>query len=155
MMAPEINDSSGIRMRPTLAPALALAVLLPGSFARAQTDYVLHCSGCHGLDGAGHVEAGVPSLAHVAEIAREDGGRLYLTNVPGVRILAREPARLAAVLNHLMVKSAKAEEPPEPFDAAEVKTLLEAGVVDVVSLRRRIAAGAARRGAEIGRYPWP
>lgn len=138
-----------------LLSALVLAVLFPATLARGQTDYVLHCSGCHGLDGSGHVEVGVPSLAHVAEIAREDGGRLYLTNVPGVRILAREPGRLAAVLNHLMAKSVGTGEMPEPFDAAEVETLLKVGVVDVVSMRRRIASDAARRGTEIGRYPWP
>jgi mono/diheme cytochrome c family protein len=63
--------------------------------------YVLHCSGCHGLDGAG-IPSLVPSLRELAGLLDHDDGRAYLVRVPGVAQAPLPDRELAALLNWVM-----------------------------------------------------
>ena len=50
-----------------------------------QLDYMLQCQGCHGADGAGKPEVGIPSMVGMAErFLADPEGRAYLVQVPGV-----------------------------------------------------------------------
>jgi hypothetical protein len=48
------------------------------------TQYVLHCSGCHGLEGHGLASNGIPDLSEAWRYANTSAGRKYLISVPGV-----------------------------------------------------------------------
>ncbi|MDE0911419.1 MAG: cytochrome c [Myxococcota bacterium] len=63
--------------------------------------YVLHCSGCHGLDGTG-IPGFVPSLRELAGLLEKEGGRAYLARVPGVAQAPLPDRELAALLNWVM-----------------------------------------------------
>lgn len=138
-----------------------------------QTLYVLHCSGCHGRDGAGDLSADVPPLpGYVDALLSDPQGRLYVTNVGGVMSSGLDDQGVADVLNWIIDQFAA----PEPaidsksgneisaerskrtaiklFDAAEVHALRERRPADIVALRREIAERSKKQGVEL-LYPWP
>ncbi|WP_181702554.1 c-type cytochrome [Chthonobacter albigriseus] len=124
----------------------------------ARTNYVLRCSGCHGLDGAGSEKGGIPALRDsIGAFAGDDEGRTYVVKVPGVRNANLTPAQTAAVLNYVMKTFAGSSLPPdaEPFDEAEVASRQSRPVTDVVALRRDVAARLKERGITVADYPWP
>ena len=79
-----------------LLPALVVRADVPPSEA-----YVLHCSGCHGTDGAGRAEF-VPDLREVGALLERPGGRAYLGRVPGVAQAPVGDAELATLLNWVL-----------------------------------------------------
>ena len=90
------------RLVPGLAFTLSVIAAAPGSADRPTEEaYVLHCSGCHGVDGAG-VPGMVPSLRSLAGLLNEEGGRAYLARVPGVAQAPIEDRELADLLNWVM-----------------------------------------------------
>jgi mono/diheme cytochrome c family protein len=58
-----------------------------------QTTYTLHCSGCHGAQGHGVPDAGIPDLHDSGAYVAIPAGRAYLVQVPGL-----SQSRLAAEL---------------------------------------------------------
>ncbi len=70
--------------------------------------YRLHCSGCHGPDGSG-VGGTVPSLREIGPLVHAEGGRAYLTRVPGVAQAPLPSDELAALLNFVLTELAGAE----------------------------------------------
>jgi mono/diheme cytochrome c family protein len=95
---------------------LALGALLACATAlRADpaADYVLHCQGCHGPDGAGSRGGAPPFAGNFARLAATKSGRAYLLGVPGVQSTELDAQRLAAVLNWIA----------ERFDGAQVRAL--------------------------------
>jgi len=83
-------------------------------------DYVLHCSGCHDAD-AGGVPGVIPTLHGLAPLAQSEVGRAYLVGVPGVAQAPLADARLARLLNWLLLTYSEATATSfSPFDEAEV-----------------------------------
>lgn len=95
--------------------------------------YVLHCSGCHGMDGSGHADF-VPSLRDVGELLKRPGGRAYLARVPGVAQAPVGDAELAALLNWILREISGVPD-AQPYGAGEVGALRRAPLRDPVAAR--------------------
>jgi mono/diheme cytochrome c family protein len=73
-----------------------------GNPVRAKFDYQLLCQGCHTPDGSG--ATGVPQLRGVlGYFLGSEEGRAYLVRVPGSANAALTDARLAEVLNWMLL----------------------------------------------------
>jgi cytochrome c553 len=129
-----------------------LGVLLPEAARAAdspETLYILHCSGCHGMDGQGERRADVPPLPpYVGNFLRDPQGRLYIANVGGVISSGLSDQDTAVVLNWLLERfgESKALDPADRFDAAEIRKLRAQRVADSVGLRRTIASRLKKQG---------
>ncbi len=95
------------------------------------TQYALHCSGCHGLDGHGLAANGIPDLSEAWRYADRADGRKYLVSVPGVAASRLNDADAAAVLNWVLTEFCGKDLATGfmPFTAAEVAS----GRVDIAS----------------------
>ncbi len=117
-------------------PALGLAVLLFAAPARAEPpveeDYLLHCSACHGMDGAGTPVT--PTLVGIGWLLEAKGGRAYLARVPGVAQAPLSDARLARLLNWTLERYS-GKRPDPPYAASEVGELRRAPLRDPLSAR--------------------
>lgn len=119
----------------------------------AWQNYILRCTGCHGLSGEGTEIGGVPSfIDSIGIIANEEIGRTYLMHVPGVVNSSLSNREIADVMN-FVIKTWSDGAPP--FDEAEVIERRRVEVPDVVKLRREIETDLARSGNTIASYPWP
>lgn len=122
-----------------------MAPLVAG--ADPKEDYVLHCRGCHGPEGAG-AEGAVPSFrGQVARFLAIPGGREYLVRVPGVSQSELSDARLATLLNWLVREFDAPDLPADsaPYTELEIARIRRPPLVDVESVRRRLLAGTATR----------
>lgn len=87
----------------SLAFAL-LAMHTGGVAADAHTQYLLHCGGCHGLEGRGAPPV-VPTLRdEPGRIMQVPGGRDYLIRVPGVAQSGLSNSDLADVVNYVLTE---------------------------------------------------
>lgn len=125
-------------MKPLIACAFALVL---ASAARADAyeehDYILSCSGCHRMDGAGSNV--VPSFEGLRELADRPGAREYWIRVPGAAQAPLSNARLAGLMNWLLERfTGKA--PAPPYSAEEVSRLRSKPLRDPIAERRRILA---------------
>jgi hypothetical protein len=124
-----------------LAQAAVLLVLAePASAYGPETNYVLHCQGCHLADGS-ETPGKVPPLAgSVGQFLGVPGGREFLARVPGVANAPLSDAELAALLNWTLARFDAAALPAQldPYDAAEIGRLRAQPLVDVTSERRRL-----------------
>jgi mono/diheme cytochrome c family protein len=115
----------------------------PGAqFSPAQSDYILACAGCHGLNGVSNSML-VPSLKGlVGYYLNMPEGRAYLPRLPNVAFSTLDDEQLAAVLNYMVfdigADSAPAGSPP--YDAAEVGKWRRQPLTEVTlsAYRRRI-----------------
>jgi cytochrome c553 len=117
-----------------------------GQLEGAEQDYVLHCRGCHGADGAG-VAHRIPAVrGSLAGFMRADDGREFVLRVPGGANSALSDAALAAVLNWMAVTFAGNELAGDTrwFTAAEATAARKRPLLAVRSTRhdivRRLAA---------------
>jgi hypothetical protein len=121
--------------------ALAAAALLSASAAAAapgpEEDYVLHCSGCHRLDGSG-APGVAPRLQGLGSVLNAPGGRDYLVRVPGVAQAPLDDARLARLLNFVLRELADSPAEP-PYEADEVGRLRRSPLRDPGAERARLA----------------
>jgi mono/diheme cytochrome c family protein len=139
-------------------PALLAALVLAGpevAIAGESVEYLyrLHCSGCHGADGAGSKVGRIPPFGGlIGHFAASREGRLYLVRVPGVANAALPDAETADLLNYVLRTWGSRDLPANArdFTAQEVRTLRDVHVDDVVELRRKLAAGLSRRGIATG-----
>ena len=119
-----------------------------------RASYILHCSGCHGMTGAGATEAGIPDFAgSVGHIATLDLGRTYIMHVPGVVSASLSDAQIAEVMNYVL--DAWGDGASAPFTPEEVTRRRAIPVGDVVAFRRVVAEEMGRAGLPIAEYPWP
>jgi mono/diheme cytochrome c family protein len=104
--------------------------------------YVLHCAGCHGLDGQGAYSARVPDLRRMGHFLRLPGGRDFLTRVPGVLGSGLDDAQVAQVLNWMLDGMARATRPADTplFTALEIDQARASPLADVMAQRRRLVA---------------
>lgn len=126
------------------APAVS-----PTTHVRAR--WVLHCAGCHGVDGAGSALGRVPDLRGLGAFLRVDGGRAFVIKVPGVMGSGLDDAQVAEVTNWLLATLARASVPDghRPFDADEVSRARAQALVDVAAERQRLVERARALGVAL------
>jgi hypothetical protein len=116
----------------------ALVVLFAGPvIADPQTDYMLHCRGCHGPDGAGAPGAAPSFRGHVAKFLWVPGGREYLIRVPGTAQSELSDARTASLLNWILHEFSAREIPADfvPYGEEEIARQRRLPLTDVVAVR--------------------
>lgn len=126
------------------APAVATT-------SNARAAYMLHCSGCHGLDGSGLPASYVPSLQRLGDFLRVPGGRDFVVKVPGVMNSGLDDAQVADVTNWLLATIARDSTPQgyQPYSAADVARVRAATLPDVMAERARLQALARQQGLTI------
>ena len=110
-----------------MLPALLLA--------DARVDYMVHCMGCHQMDGSG-LEPAVPSFRDLDALLAVPGGREYLVRVPGAAQAPISDERLTAVLNFILQEYASSSPTPAAFTTREVSRLRPDALTDPVTARK-------------------
>ena len=126
---------------------------LPGQGASL---YLLHCSGCHGRNGQGAPDSGVPRFdCRFMNILHHAEGKRYAVNVAGVRNAGLSDAEVSEVLNHLTTAFCAS---PNLSGAVMFSPDLIANLrdkdLDTVQLRKRIETDLKARGLDYPYYPW-
>jgi mono/diheme cytochrome c family protein len=115
--------------------------------ARAQLSYLHHCVGCHGMDGGGAPDKGVPSMrGTLGRFLQVPGGREFIVQVPGVMNTPLSDRDVATLMNWLLPKVSGDTLPPglRPYDGEEIARLRTSRPSDVGAARQRlIDAGRA------------
>ncbi len=141
-------------MRRTLVALAAAAALgtakLPDSGRSPETNYMLHCQGCHRPDGSG-LPGEVPDLRNqVARFLAAPGGRAFLVQVPGAANAPLSDADLAALLGWLLRRFDSGHLPAgfAPYTADEVGALRKSPLSKVKEARAALLdeLDAPRRG---------
>lgn len=133
--------------------AMAAPGLAGNRATSAPANYMLHCSGCHGMQGLGSEEGDIPAFpGSVGHIASSELGRTYVMHVPGVVANNMTDAQIAAVLNYILDRWS---EGGTPFTAEEVTRRRAIPIGDVVAFRRKVVEDLRKSGIEIAAYPWP
>jgi hypothetical protein len=125
--------------------ALVALVAMAGLASAAQawspeTNYRLHCEGCH-LEGGVATPGKVPALAGaVAKFLRAPQGRAYLVRVPGVANASLSDADLAALLDWTLRRFDAANLPADfaPYTADEVHRWRAQPLTDVAPARAKL-----------------
>ncbi len=103
---------------------LSALLLVPAvSLADNRATYLLHCGGCHLMDGSG-TPPEVPSLRdELGRIIQVEGGRDYLVRVPGASQAPVTDAELADIINWILTEFNADTLAPDfgSFTAEEVK----------------------------------
>ena len=137
------------------APAVAPSVALAGELSPA-ANYLLRCAGCHGVEGHGATESGIPPFPGLVDpFYRDEQGRTYLLHVPGVVSSSLSAKEIADVLNYIAARWAKAPAGIARFDATEVERRMAEPVADVVTFRRGLVEKYRAAGVDVAPYPWP
>ena len=112
----------------------------------AETNYMLHCQGCHRPDGSG-VPGAVPALpGQVGKFLRTPAGRAFLVRVPGAANAPISDAELAELLDWI-VRRFDPEHVPADFagyTAEEVGALRKQPLARVSPEREAVLAELAR-----------
>ena len=128
---------------------MALALAASGAPARdAQTNFILHCQGCHTANGAG-LEGKVPDLRQtLVPMASMPAGRRYLIQVPGVAQSNLSDVEVASVLNWMMQNLAvqKHLDGVEAFTRDEVTKFRSVRLLEVRATRERLLDRIAANG---------
>jgi mono/diheme cytochrome c family protein len=99
-------------------------------------NYLLHCSGCHRLDGSG-VPGVAPDLRKIGPLLETEAGRAYLGRVPGVAQAPVDDEELARLLNWVLTEIAGTA--PQPaYTPREVGILRAEPLRDPVAARRAL-----------------
>ena len=108
---------------------------------RARTDYLLHCSGCHGQDGTGKPSAGIPRFTNqVGYFLKLPEGRAFLMQVPGL-LSANMPDDRAAAVVTWMIRSFAGPSLPEdlqPYTAEEARRYKAQRPADIMARRNEL-----------------
>jgi mono/diheme cytochrome c family protein len=108
--------------------------------ARAQSNYMLNCQGCHLADGSG-LPGSVPSMRGiVGSFLTVPGGRDFLVQVPGSANAPISDAELAELLNWILTTMSAEQLSPDfqYYTGEEVARLRQHTLVDVASVRAGI-----------------
>ncbi len=117
----------------------------------ARAAYVLHCAGCHGVDGSGLPQSYVPGLKRLGDFLRLPGGREFVIKVPGVMNSGLDDAQVADVTNWVLATISRESVPVghAPYRAAEVSRVRAAPLPDVMAERHRLQAQARQLGLPV------
>jgi mono/diheme cytochrome c family protein len=108
--------------------------------------WALNCQGCHRPDGSGSPGGAPPMRGVVASFLKVEGGRTYLTRVPGVATAPLRDNELADVLNFVLRRFDGERLPADfkPFTAAEIAAGRKAVLrTEAASTRRQLMARIA------------
>ena len=140
----------------TVTTALLTACVLMAAEAAAAGEsveylYRLHCSGCHGVDGAGSKVGRIPPFPGiVGHFTSNPQGRLYLVHVPGLANAALPDAETASLLNYVLHTWGGSDtDAKRGFTSDEVHSLRAVHVDDVAKLRGTLGIALAKRGTSI------
>lgn len=118
-------------------------------------NYILHCQGCHLVDGAG-TPGKVPALKNeVGRFLRVPGGREFLIQVPGTSQSALSDAEVAAVLNWILENFSKEELPADfmPYTKEEISRYRLPPLANVSTVRAGLMAEISQAEATVaGKY---
>lgn len=138
---------------------LSLLLVLAGNPAWAGHDagsprmnYMLHCSGCHGQDGSGSPQSGVPSMrGSLGHFLKARDGREFLIQVPGTSQSSLSHAETAELLNWILKNFSPQEVPAgtTPYTTGEVAGLRAAPLEDVSGRRSQIVRRLKEQGIVI------
>lgn len=120
------------------------------SEAHWAVQFLLHCSGCHGANGAG--VGSVPDLrGNLGHFLAAPEGRRFVLQVPGVANARMSDADLAQLANWMVRRFAPDTMPEDfrPYDADEVRAARGAVPADVAGERRRVVAALRERGLDV------
>lgn len=126
----------------SLTAAVAPALAEQSSFERGRIDYVLHCSGCHALDGSGVEAKGIPRVKdQIGYYLRLPEGRVFLLQVPGLLSAGLSDERAAGVTNWMIEYFAGPSMPEkfEPLSAADAQRARLSKPADIAAVRKRLA----------------
>jgi len=114
----------------------------PAGAASLISTYTQHCSGCHGTQGAGVPEKGIPNLADAGRYAGTPAGRAYLAQVPGISQSKLDDETAARMLNYVLARFSSATLPADfrPYTAPEMALLRAHKASDAARLRQAILA---------------
>ncbi len=90
---------------------------------KARQNWILNCQGCHKIDATGRPEKGLPNLSgEVAKFLSVEGGREYLSRVPGVTNAGVSDEALTDLINWLLLRFDPDNIPPDhiPYSVSEV-----------------------------------
>ena len=133
-----------------LAPAIAYAAPDWPELTTPQSDYVEHCSGCHGMQGDS-APADIPVLRdRIGYFMCTREGREYLIRLPNVAYSAiSDNQQLANMMNFVVfgLGGASAPKGTKPFTAAEVAKLRTRALAteSLIEARAEIVKGMAGR----------
>lgn len=120
----------------------------------ARGNYILRCTGCHGIEGMGTAEGGVPPFpGSVGHIANTEAGRDYMMHVPGVIASSLSDSEIASVMNYVIATFDTTEAPD--FTVEEVTRRRALPMTDIVVARRAVVQELETKGISIADYPWP
>jgi mono/diheme cytochrome c family protein len=110
--------------------------------AEPQSNYLLGCGGCHGVDGRSNSKL-VPDLHdQVGYFLSTQAGREYLVRLPNVAFYTASNEELAAVLNYMVFTLGGLGVPAnaKPYTASEVAALRKSPLTEVslVAYRARL-----------------
>lgn len=110
--------------------------------------YVVHCAGCHGMDGAGTALGKVPDMRRLGLFLLVPGGREFVIQVPGVMGSGLDDKQVADVTNWVLGTLAKGSAPAgsAPYSAAEVGVARAKPLLDVAAARRQLVEQARAQG---------
>ena len=117
--------------------------------------YVLHCAGCHSLDGSGSVSARVPDLRQLGRFLQVPGGRVFLIQVPGVLGSGLNDEQVAEVTNWVLNTLAPNSMPTgfEAYTSSEVTQARRTPLADVATQRAQLGARAQALGVALSETP--
>jgi hypothetical protein len=119
------------------------------------TVYTLNCSGCHGAEGLGVPDAGIPNLNEAGRFVRTELGREYLIQVPGLSQSRLDDAKAARLLNWILRKFSANRLPADfaPYTPEEVAHFRTDKASDAKVRRDAILAEMRSRGLLEPDYP--
>lgn len=133
-----------------LAMLLVAFAAMPAIAAESgRGHYLLHCAGCHQMDGTGSASHEIPNMkGTVGHFLRSPEGRAFLVQVPGTSNSPLSDAEVAVLLNWMLPQFSRAEIPPGfvPYTADEVTRLRKRRLDDVAGTRAAIVVQLANMG---------
>lgn len=140
-----------------LAMTAAASAGTPGvqSEARAKMNWLLNCQGCHQPDATGSANGAPSMVGDVARFLSVEGGREYLTRVPGVANAGVPDDQLAELLNWTLATFDKDHLPAdfapytkEEMSAGRARPLVSEAPVLRDALRKKFPADWTSAGGD-------
>lgn len=116
-----------------------VSVAEPINHARAKFNYQMLCMGCHTMAGVGNGH--VPKMkGFIGNFLKFQEGREYLVRVPGSANSTLNDARLAEVLNWMILNYAESSLPEkmQHYTADEVSSLRSRPFFEVTQYRKKL-----------------
>ena len=135
-------------MRAAFGSLLLVLALAPQERATAESahfNYILHCQGCHLVDGR-ETAGKIPALIRAGRFLSVEGGRAFLVQVPGVALSTIDDNELADLVNWLLSEFSAEDLPSdfEPYTAEEVGRYRHDPLVDVELVREHLLAAVEK-----------